>query len=124
MDHAQIIKLGKDEYVIIPKAEYLRLQQLAGVPDGSVDALEFARSAIGRTLKAAREVASLTQSELAEKLGKSQPLVSGAESGTISVSERYVASVLKACRLPSDWKPTTPRGRSKKAERSGHTITK
>jgi ribosome-binding protein aMBF1 (putative translation factor) len=109
MDQAQTIKLGKDEYVIIPKAEYLRLQQLAGVPSGSVDALEFARSSIGRTLKAAREAAGFTQSELAEKLGKSQPLVSGAESGTISVSERYVASVLKVCHLPKDWSPTKPR---------------
>ena len=103
MTQAQIIKLGKTEYVILPKAEYLRLQQSAGVQAGSVDAVEYARASIGATLKAAREEAGLSQAELATRLGKSQPMISGAESGSISVSERYVAQVLKACGLPADW---------------------
>jgi hypothetical protein len=30
-------------------------------------------------------------------------MISGAENGTISVSDRYVKSVLKACGLPEDW---------------------
>ena len=103
MSQPQTIKLGKTEYVILPKAEYLRLQGMAGVPAGSVDAVDYARSSIGATLKAAREHAGLTQAELAKRLKKSQPMVSGAESGSISVSERYVRAVLKACRLPADW---------------------
>jgi ribosome-binding protein aMBF1 (putative translation factor) len=103
MAHTQTIKLGKTEYVILPKAEYLRLQSIAGVPEGSVDAVEYARGSIGATLKAAREHAGLTQAELAVRLKKSQPMVSGAESGTISVSERYARAVLKACKLPADW---------------------
>jgi ribosome-binding protein aMBF1 (putative translation factor) len=103
MRQAQTIKLGKTEYVIIPKAEYLRLQGKAGIPAGSVEAADYARASIGATLKAAREHAGLTQADLAERLGKSQPMVSGAESGSISVSDRYVATVLKACRLPKDW---------------------
>jgi hypothetical protein len=108
------IKLGKTEYVILPKAEYLSLQALAGIPAGSVDAVEFARTSIGRDLRAAREHAGLTQAELASRLGKSQPMVSGAESGTISVSERYVSAVLKACRLPSGWSaPRAKRSRKK-----------
>lgn len=37
MTHPQTIRLGKTEYVILPKAEYLRLQSLAGVPAGSVE---------------------------------------------------------------------------------------
>lgn len=116
MTHPQTIKLGKTEYVILPKAEYLSLQEMAGIPAGSVDAIEFARASIGRTLREAREHAGLTQAELAKKLGKSQPMVSGAEGGSINVSERYVAVVLKACGLPKDWsgpKKTAKRGRKK-----------
>ena len=103
MRNPQTIKLGKTEYVIVPKSEYLRLQSMAGIPAGSVDAVEYARASIGTTLKDAREHAGLTQAELAKKLKKSQPMISGAESGTISVSERYVAAVLKVCELPADW---------------------
>jgi hypothetical protein len=103
MTHAQTIKLGKNEYVILPKNEYLRLRDIAGVPAGSVDAVEYARASIGATLKAAREHAGLTQAALAKALKKSQPMISGAESGNIRVSARYVAAVLKACRLPEDW---------------------
>jgi ribosome-binding protein aMBF1 (putative translation factor) len=106
MDQPQTIKFGKEEYVVIPKGEYIRLQRLAGIPEGSVDALEYASTVIARTLKAAREAGGLTQVELAQKLGKSQPLIGGAENGTINVGERYVASVLKACGLPGDWGPS------------------
>jgi transcriptional regulator with XRE-family HTH domain len=63
--------------------------------------MEYARASIGATLKAAREHAGLTQAELAKRLKKSQPMVSGAESGTISVSDRYVSTVLRACGVPS-----------------------
>lgn len=110
----QTIKLGKTEYVILPKAEYLRLQQSAGVPAGAVDAVEYARGSIGTTLKAARESAKLSQADLAKRLGKSQPMVSGAESGAISVSTRYIAAVLKACGLPEDWAGSGMKGRSAK----------
>lgn len=114
MADIQTIKLGKNEYVIIPKAEYLRLTGVAGVPSGSVDAVEFARASIGRTLKAAREHAGLTQAELAKRLKKSQPMVSGAEGGSISVSDRYVLAVLKACGLPEDWKGPKHRAAAKR----------
>ncbi len=30
-------------------------------------------------------------------------MISGAEGGTISVSDRYVSAVLKACKLPANW---------------------
>lgn len=116
MTHAQTIKLGKTEYVILPKAEYLRLRESAGVPAGSVDAVEYARASIGATLKAAREEAKLSQAALAARLGKSQPMISGAESGSISVSDRYVTAVLKACGLPADW--AGPGVRPQRARRS------
>ncbi len=103
MTQAQTIKIGKTDYVILPKAEYLQLQGLAGIPTGSVEATEYARASIGATLKAARKHAGLTQEELARSLKRSQPMISGAEGGTISVSERYVKAVLKACGLPASW---------------------
>jgi hypothetical protein len=97
-------KLGKAEYVILPKAEYDRLRLGRGVPPGAVDAISYAHASLGRDLRAAREHAGLTQAALAAKLGKSQTLVSGAESGRVQVSDRYVAAVLKACGLPPGWR--------------------
>jgi len=90
-----------EEFVVIPKLEYDRLR---GIPDGSVDAVEFARNSIANDLRAMREAAGLTQVELAKRLKKSQAFVSGAESGASRVGERYVLAVLKACGLPDDWK--------------------
>jgi ribosome-binding protein aMBF1 (putative translation factor) len=90
------------EYVVIPKAEYLRMLDKK-VATGAVDARAFVRQSIGADLRAAREAAELTQAQLAEKMGKSQTLVSQAESGTARVSERYVRAVLEACGLPEDW---------------------
>jgi ribosome-binding protein aMBF1 (putative translation factor) len=104
MGHAKVtVTIDGKEYVALPRADYLRL---VGGKDleGAVDAVEYTRRSLGRTLRAAREAAGLTQAQLAEKLGNAQPMVSGAETGTVRVGERYVASVLKACGLPKDWK--------------------
>ena len=100
------------------KADYLKLRESAGIPPGSVDALEYTLRSIASDLRKAREEASLTQTELAKKLKVSQPMVSGAESGRVRVSERYVRNVLKACGLPEDWngqKPAKGRKRARKA---------
>ncbi len=92
------------EYVVIPRAEYLK--QVAAVPAGSVEAGAFVRESVAEALRAARAHAGLTQEQLAAELGKSQTLVSQAELGRERVGERYVAAVLKACGLPKDWKPS------------------
>lgn len=114
-DTFQTITLGGTEYVIVPRAEYDRLAEqsaaTAGVPAGTVDAVEVAQRAVAEGLRKAREAAGLTQAELAARLKKSQPMVSGAESGRVRVGVGYVKAVLKACGLPPDW--TAP----KKAER-------
>ncbi len=107
------------EYVVIPKADYLLMQAGTGtaVPAGSVDAHAFVRQTLGGQLRAARELAKLTQAALAEKLGKSQTMISQAESGEARISERYVLTVLKACKLPADWaapKAKTSKARAKK----------
>jgi ribosome-binding protein aMBF1 (putative translation factor) len=98
------LKLEGKAYIILPKAEYLRLRR-GDTPPNTVDAIEYARASIGADLRAAREHAGLTQEQLATKLKKSQTMVSQAESGQVSVGARYVAVVLKACGLPKDWKP-------------------
>ena len=64
-------------------------RRTAEASEGSVDAVEYGRSSLGRTLLAARKAAGLTQAALAARMGKSQPMISGAEKGTVSVSERY-----------------------------------
>ena len=103
------LTVGGVEYVVIPKAEYLRMRD-SGVPADAVDAHGFVRGSIAADLRAARETAGLTQAELAKKLGKSQTMVSQAESGAARVSERYVRTVLKACRLHADWNGAKARG--------------
>src|SRR5690606_4467911 len=90
------------EYVVIPKADYLRMQGNE-LPPGTVDAHTFVQQSIARDLRAARGRAGLTQAELAERMGKSQTMISQAESGSARISERYVKAVLKACGLPEDW---------------------
>jgi ribosome-binding protein aMBF1 (putative translation factor) len=116
MGHTKVtVTIDGKEYVALPRADYLRL---VGAKDGgkdlegAVDAVDYGRRSLGRTLRAAREAAGLTQAELAQKLGKAQPMVSGAETGAVRVGERYVAAVLKACGLASDWR--APRTKKKK----------
>jgi len=74
MTHLQTIPIAGTEYVIIPKAEFQSLHRKAGVPTGSVEALEYGRGILGARLREAREHAQLTQTELAQKLRKSQAL--------------------------------------------------
>lgn len=72
------LHLPEGDYVLIPRAEYLRLcgqQQPEGVPVAEA------------------------------KLGVTQARVSRAESGTVSLSSAFFARVHKACKLPRDWLP-------------------
>lgn len=108
------------EYVVVAKADYLRL--VKGVPQdqippGSVDAETFARAVLGKSLRAAREAAGFTQAELADRMGKSQTLISQAESAALRVGERHAKAVLKACGLPMDW--TAPKVRARKPSPKG-----
>lgn len=68
-------------------------------PDGA----DWARAELGRSLRRARLKAGLSQADLARKVRRSESMIAGAEAGTLVVSERYVASVLRACGLPEDW---------------------
>ena len=103
MADPQTIRIGRSEYVVIPKAEYLRLRARAAAPAGSVDAVAWASTRLGESLREAREYAELTQAALAAKLRVSQSMISQGESGAMRISARYVRTVLKACGLPEDW---------------------
>jgi ribosome-binding protein aMBF1 (putative translation factor) len=105
------------QYVILPKVEYLQVRDSAS-PKGAADAHAFVRESIAGDLRAARDQARLTQTDLARRLGKSQTLVSQAESGVARVSERYVRAVLKACGLPPGWTGPSAKTRRRAKKRS------
>ncbi len=67
----------------------------------------------GAFLAAARHASSLTQADLATRLGKSQTLVSLTERGRVWTGEAYRLDVLKACGLPASWKPRQTHTRKK-----------
>lgn len=101
MDHNITMTIDGEEYIALPVAEYRRLR--GEEPSAQQDGIAWARAQLGKTLRRAREEAGLSQAALAKRLKKSQTLVARAESGDVSVAERYVAAVLKACKLPADW---------------------
>src|SRR5271170_5980832 len=99
------LKIGEEEYVVIPRSEYLRLQQ--ALPAGSVDAVEYAVASIANDLRAMRAAAGLSQLELAKKLKVSQSMVANAEAGRARVGESYIRRVMRACKLPRGWSGPT-----------------
>ena len=108
------LNIDGKHYVILPRAEYLKLVQSSAKPETLKDARSVVRAALGTNLRSARKVAGLTQIELAERLDISQAMVSAAEAGRERVAERYVARVLKACGLPKDWTPATTARRKRR----------
>jgi len=100
MEHTITLTIDGREYIAIPAAQYRREQGLVGD-----DGIAWARAELGKTLRQAREHAGLTQGALAKRLKRSQSMVARAELGDLRISERYVKTVLKACKLPSDWRP-------------------
>jgi DNA-binding XRE family transcriptional regulator len=96
------LEIHGEEFVLLPRVEYDRLR---GIPADAVDAVAFGMESLGGSLRLAREEAGLTQAELAKRLRRSQSMVSSAETGTVRIGQRYVAAVLRACKLPEDWRP-------------------
>lgn len=103
------LHLAEGDYVIIPRAEYLRLRGAAAAPEGLplTDAKAAVLAEMGKRVRLAREHAGLTQSALAARLRVTQAMVSKAESGAGRISGAYIGRVLKACKLPADWVPST-----------------
>jgi len=103
------VRIRDEDYVIVPRKQMEEMGLLA--PGDFVEAIPFMIQSIARDLRAARNHAGLTQVELAKRLKKSQAMVSAAETGRVSVGERYVKSVLRCCGLPPDWPGPAPRPR-------------
>ncbi len=100
------LHLAEGDYVIIPRAEYLRLcggSRPEGLPLADAKAAVIAE--MGKRMRVAREYAGLTQAALAKRLKVTQAMISRAESGTARISGAYIGRVLKACKLPADWVP-------------------
>jgi transcriptional regulator with XRE-family HTH domain len=94
------------EYVIIPRAEYLRLVE-ASAPEGVplAEAKAMVIPEMGRRVRLARDAAGITQAALAKRMGLTQAMVSRAESGKVRVTDAYMIRVHKACKLPQNWLP-------------------
>jgi DNA-binding XRE family transcriptional regulator len=97
-------RLGAEEYVILPRAQFERLADIGLGLDVDDPATEK-RVHAGARLRAARLHAGLTQAELARRIGKSPTAVSLAEHGRMRTGAPYLAAVLEACGLPADWTP-------------------
>ena len=118
MNTIPVIEIRGERFALIPEQEYLKLLGQVpseGMPEADpfdltdlVDADEFMAKSFGRTLKAARVAAGLTQAQLAKKMKKSQAMVSSAERGTIETGPGYLRAVLKGCGLPINWTPHKP----------------
>jgi hypothetical protein len=101
-----LLHLGEGEYVLLHRAEYLRLCS-GGAPEGLqlADAKAAVIAEMSKRVRLAREQAGLTQSALPKRLRVTQAMVSRAESGAVRISGAYIGRVLKACKLSADWVP-------------------
>ena len=97
-----MLKIDGADFVLISADEFLRLGgdewRLTQLPPRKAR-----ENAVATRLREARKHVGLTQVQLAMRLGKSQTMVSHAESGLARVNERYVGAVLKACGLRRTW---------------------
>jgi ribosome-binding protein aMBF1 (putative translation factor) len=93
--------VGGVELVVLRRRDLARLRGIELPPTEAEQ--------IGARLRAAREHAELSQAELAERLGLSQPVVCEAERAKSRVGAKYIARVLAACDLPDDWQPKKTR---------------
>lgn len=102
------LHLAGCDYVMVPRAEYLRLVAREVTSSDGVSVAEakaLALREMGRRVRLARTHVGLTQAELAKKLGCTQAMVSRAESGNVTVSSRFLDRVHKVCKLADDWLP-------------------
>lgn len=75
------------------------------IPSAQKDAIAFARATIANGVRAAREVAGLTQAQLGKRMRRTAAVIGNVERGATTASKRHVEAVLRACGLPRNWKP-------------------
>lgn len=69
--------------------------------DRLVRTTEADRRPLASLVRMVRVEAGLTQAELARRLGVSQAMIAGVESGRIKIADGFVSRVREACALPS-----------------------
>ena len=90
----QTLRIGRQEFVLVPASEYRRLTKLAAREN--VDAVEFANASIGRSLARRRRAASLSQARLATKAGLRVETLSRIENGHGNPTVATVKKILRA----------------------------
>ena len=87
----QTIELQGERFVLMPEKEFRQLVHLpvlpAPRPDGSVDAVAYARASVARDLILARRKTGLTQGQLAKSAKVRQETISRLESGLHTITE-------------------------------------
>jgi DNA-binding XRE family transcriptional regulator len=94
MLRVQPVNLGGKPYVLVAKADFDRLRQLA--ERNREDAAPFGKESVGPDLRARRHEQGLTLSEVARRAGIAVETLSRIETGRTDPSVRTVRSVLRA----------------------------
>src|SRR5436190_11909256 len=90
----QLVDLGGAPYVLVRKADFEQLRQLA--ERNREDAAPFGRESIGPDLRARRHQVGLTLSQVARRAGIAVETLSRIENGRTDPSVKTVRSVLRA----------------------------
>jgi DNA-binding XRE family transcriptional regulator len=88
------LRLGGHDFVVVPVAEYRRLERLAKQVDA--DAVSFAKTSIGRDLARRRRAAGLSQAAVADRARIRAETLSRLENGRGNPTLATVRSILRA----------------------------
>ncbi len=99
------LNLNGHEYVVVPRAEYDRLQGLANLPplpkpdkQGNMPAVAFARASLARKIIRARIEAGMSQKELAAAAGIRVETLCRIETGKHTASPATAEKIERALR--------------------------
>jgi DNA-binding XRE family transcriptional regulator len=122
-----VVKLDGRDYVILPRADYERLNGLAKAAelpplpkpdaDGNYPAVEYARASLARNIIRSRVEAGLTRLELAKLAGIRNETLCRIERGQHTPSVATIARVEKALKQASARKRNARRRRVGPADR-------
>jgi ribosome-binding protein aMBF1 (putative translation factor) len=113
------LKLGDDDYVVLPRTEYERIAALAEMAElpplpeaddkGNYPAVEYLRASIARNIIKDRIKAGLSQKELAARAGIRVETLCRIETGKHTASVPTIEKIDRALKLPDRRKPARRR---------------